>query len=106
MRAYSDFLTASDLRNAVPGGCTLELLTIDAPRVRRHGWDVKLRRPASARHENTGRYGAGAEGAASWDDYGVWMAALFALDPAFKIANYDGREDFEAQTDGAYQVTS
>lgn len=106
MRVYGDTLTASDLRAAVPDGCVLELVTIDAPRTRARGWNVKLRRPGSSRFTNSGRYGAGELGAASWDDYGVWIARLYAIDEGARIAHYDGRADFERQTDGAYLVKS
>lgn len=106
MKVYSDVLTGPDLLRAVPRGCQLELVTIRSPRVRARGWVVRLSRPSSRRHFNTGQYGAGDFGAASWDDHGVWMAALFAIDPSARLAHWDGVEAFTEGTHGAYQAVA
>lgn len=104
MKVYSDTLTKNDLLDALPRGVSLHVCDpIGAPRIRSRGWTVQLRCWGSNRHVNTGNYGAGEQGAASWDDHGRWMAALFARDPAARIADYDGAEDFDRSTDGAYR---
>jgi hypothetical protein len=72
------------------------------PRVRRHGWDLLLYRAGSRRHFNTGTYGAGDQGAASWDDYGWFIAVLFERDPGARIGHYTGRENFHAATRDKY----
>lgn len=103
MKVYSDTLTRSDLAAALSEGVSLdEVSEIRRPRVRSRGWNVRLRRWGSARHTNTGRYGAGEQGAASYDDHGYWMARLFKKDPHARISWWDGREQFEEGTKGRY----
>jgi len=36
--------------------------------------------------------------AATWTDFGIWMARLFKIDPRAKIAWYDGVDEFLAET--------
>ncbi len=103
MKVYSDSLTRIDLLDALPRGVTLDTCDpIERPRVRARGWNVQLRRWGSSRHVNTGMYGAGEQGAASYDDHGEWMAALFAKDREARIAYYDGLDDFERATNGKF----
>ncbi len=105
MKVYSDTLTRDDLVDALPRGVTLDSCEpISGARVRANGWTVALRCWGSSRHVNTGQYGAGEQGAASYEQHGVWMAALFAKDPAARIAYYDGRADFERATDGRFST--
>jgi hypothetical protein len=40
--------------------------------------------------------------AASWDDWGRFFAAVFAIDPSARCGPYNGREDFHTKTDGKY----
>jgi hypothetical protein len=103
MKVYSDTLTRDDMLDALPKGVSLdECEPIQNPRVRTHGWNVRLRRWGSSRHVNSGNYGAGEQGAASWDDHGWWMAELFERDPSARIANWDGRESFNVGTEYRY----
>lgn len=44
----------------------------------------------------------GAGFAASWADWGHFLAALFELDPSAKAGPYTGREDFHVQTRGEF----
>jgi hypothetical protein len=116
MKVYSDILTEQDLRVALaeavntctPGHCGFERLApLPRPRLRSRGWDVLLHR-AGGRPFNTGKRGSeysertGA-GAASWDDYGRWLAALYELDPAMRAGYYLSRENFHLSTDGKYR---
>ncbi len=103
MKVYSDTLTRSDLLDALPRGVVIEhLSTISRPRVRSYGWNVRLGRPSSRRHFNTGQWGAGDYGAASYDDHGAWMVRLFAIDPDARLAHWDGVDDFNTGTNGVY----
>jgi hypothetical protein len=102
MKVYSDTLTTSDLTAAAPTGTYVEAVALDRTRVRSRGWNVRLVFPASNRRRNTGVYGAGERGAATWDQHGEWMARLFRLDPRARIAYYDGVDDFHAMTKGVY----
>lgn len=104
MKIYSDTLNRNDLLNAVPRGCTLDLAPIAHARVRRYGWTARMLRPGGTRWTNTGQYGAGNERAASYDDHGVWMAALYALDPNARISWWKNADDFHAGTEGKYAM--
>lgn len=104
MKLYSDHLELDDLHACLPCGCELEALRIARPRVRTRGWTVRLTAVSGARWTNTGTHGAGYDKAATWDQYGEWMAGLFDIDPHARIAFYDGRADFHRQTRDQYVV--
>jgi hypothetical protein len=107
MKVYSDRDLELDILNAmrwpVYGSCSSLPGRL---RVRRYGWDVALHNATSKRHHNTGTHGAGDEGAATYDDYGRFIAALFAIDPNARIAYYDGADDFHVKTAGKYRQQS
>lgn len=42
--------------------------------------------------------------AATYDEWGLFLAELFSRDPGMKAGNYNGAQDFIAQTKGAYPV--
>lgn len=103
MKLYSDTITRADLYAALPPDVGAEVRTIRNPRKRANGYVVSLEGLGDrhTRRKNSGNYGATSSEearAATWDDHGVWMAALFAIDPAMIVAGYDGRDDFEQQT--------
>lgn len=120
MKVYSDTLTDADLdaattaassHNPAPSGDyqftgivgfeTCRKMT--RPQIRKRGWDVRLYRIGSTRHFNTGQWGAGDDGAASYDDYGWFIAELFARDPQARIAEYDGAANFHTVTNDAFK---
>lgn len=48
---------------------------------------------------NTGRYGAGGRvQAATWDQWGIYLAFLFAADPTIKTSHYKNATHFHAVT--------
>lgn len=103
MKIYSDTITrSSEMTSAlatVPGLHFARVTGISRPRVRKHGWDIQLGREGSRRQFNSGSHGASGEtGAASWDDYGNFLAALFELDPHIRAGYYDGRTNFHQRT--------
>ncbi len=105
MKVYSDILTRDDMLDALPYGVTLEECEkIQNPRVRSQGWNVQLRRWGSNRHTNSGHYGAGERGAATYDDHGVWIAELFDRDPSARISWWDGRDHFNQGTEHKYAL--
>lgn len=60
---------------------------------------VKRRRP------NSGQRGAGNDWAATYDEWGWFLAALFDADPTARCAGaYDGRADFHRKTNGKYRT--
>jgi hypothetical protein len=102
MKVYSDKLTLVDLRAALPMGVFIEdLEVISKPRTRndatgvryKQGWNIYLS-GSSVRMGQHDRYTP----AATWDEWGIWMAELYRLDPDVKIGWYKSHEDFISQT--------
>ena len=60
------------------------------------------------RRPNSGQYGYdGSEvWAATWDEWGWFLSALFELDPTAKTTYYADREAFDRRTSGAFVPTS
>jgi hypothetical protein len=99
MRIHSDTLTGPDVLNAmvflndaelIPHHVGFEVLTEHRSRKRARAFEVKLntyvKEPGDGRSwRNSGRYGAGAEYAATYDEWGYFLAALFRKDPALTI---------------------
>ncbi len=107
MRIYSDILdvrpdlnaaatAAGKLAGSHVGYARLDVMT--RPRIRSRGWNVLLYRDGSRMHFNTGSHGAGPEGAASFTDWGRFLAVLFERDPKMYAAYYDGRGQFHQVT--------
>lgn len=98
MRIHSDYLRASDARDAMAG------LPVYATRLQEHG---------SRSHDNAielilsgssnSRQNGGDDMAATWDEWGVVIARLFNLDAnavfgSVKHPNYANAEDFHRKT--------
>ncbi len=102
MKVYSDILTREDLFAALPSDVYADVRNINT-RKRARGWEVHLEGLGGrhTRRRNSGRYGATGQGgmAATWDDHGVWMAALYEIDPLAQIACYRDRDDFYESTE-------
>lgn len=63
---------------------------------------------ARRRRTNSGQWGAGYEWAATFDEWGWFLAALFDADPAARCGSttfpvYANREDFHDRTHGVYR---
>lgn len=111
MKIYSDTLTSADLDAATSAASTHSSTgsigferyrALRKPRIRTRGWDILLYRNGSRKHFNTGQHGAGDDGAASWDDYGWFLAELFERDPGLHAAYYRDREHFHQATRGQF----
>lgn len=108
MKIYSDTLTTDDLYRCLPNDVGMaDCRTIRSPRKRARGWEMHLE-GLGARHtrqRNSGSWGAQGDGsfAATWDDHGIWMAALYEIDPDAVIAWYTDRGDFYAKTEREMQ---
>lgn len=117
MKIYSDTLTADDIyaamwRARVTLDVPLYLHSIDElPRVRlrARGWQVKLANSASWRTFNPGNGNSRERerGAATYDQWGQFLAELFAADPharANGYSIYEGLDGFNAVTGNRYQA--
>ena len=108
MRIYSDKIDSpSILRRAlldVLPECpdvTMEIVSsTNKARVRRNRFDVYLAGTGTRHHRprNGGRYGSSQDYAATWMDWGWFIAVLFRYDPDAVIGQYKGRGDFLRQT--------
>lgn len=118
MKVWSKTLTPADLQEAARQvnhefpGCQVFLgegsndegpSLYEGPRTRRID-NVHLRSGTSRRYPNGGSYGAlhtyGM--AASWTEWGWFIARVFERDPHARCGDYHGRADFDKQTDGRF----
>jgi hypothetical protein len=61
--------------------------------------------PKNSRHfKNTGQEEASRIYAATYDEWGWFIAEIFNIDPAAKFGLYDGQINFEVQTNDAYII--
>lgn len=69
-------------------------LTLHGSRSRDHAFDVKLTGLSNRRcNGDTDEY------AATWDQWGVFLGALYQMDPDMKVPYYDSRDHFNYVTD-------
>jgi len=111
MRIFSDTITYQDLHSAMADAqveatsvCldTSQLVEKNGRRRAHAFYGVSLEGYGArhTRNRNSGRYGGTSHSgyAATWMDWGWFMAVLFRYDPAAVIGHYDGREGFLHQT--------
>ena len=108
VKVHTNTLLPADLINAAPDP-TVEVIVVAQQGSRSHAraYDVTLR-GVGARHSrrpNSGHQGAAPGKAATYDDWGWWLARLYDIDPSVKAGGYHGREDFHAQTEGKFRTT-
>jgi hypothetical protein len=103
MRLHSSVLAPSDIYRATTAagmtGVNVEL-TSHGSRSRAAAYNVHLT-GTSSRRPNSGKGGAGHpdDRAATWDEWGMFLAALFELDPDMIAGTaYASREHFRAVT--------
>lgn len=92
MRIHTNTLTSTDLYDAARIARADLELTTHGSRKRARAFNVTLR-GESRRRPNMGKYGAGDEYAATWDQWGVFLAELFDRDPSV-FTPYDKDADF------------
>jgi hypothetical protein len=113
-------LSASEVRDALGTAQLAHHVTWDIEFVqfapersqsRAHGYKVQLGTydqtsgPTNSRHyKNSGTSGAGNVWAATYDEWGYFIAEVFKRDPAAKFGQYDGADDFNAKTHGQFEL--
>ena len=101
MRLHTDNLTYRDLIEALPSGVHAHIIA-KGSRKRDHAFEVTLyvldKDALHRRFGNSGGYGASDEVAATWDEWGVWMAALYELDPNAIVGWYESYGHFLSVT--------
>lgn len=109
MRIHTDTLTSADVYNAcdaatrsVSGTKTVRptRLELHGSRKRARAFDVILT------GSNSRRQNGGQDYAATYDEWGYFLAHLFARDPQMTCDYYDDAADFQTKTDRRYVFTS
>jgi len=101
MRIHADILTTLDVFKAADlAGATIERFDDHGSRKRHHAFEVTLS-GASSRNANGGRNDFKA---ATWDQWGVFLAHLFDIDPKTLTRDYSGRTHFHWATTGRYHL--
>lgn len=96
MRIHANTLTDADVYAAARlARVELATFTRHGSRSRDHAYEIKLT-GESRRRPNGGSYDN--EYAATWDQWGVFLAALFNADASIKCWAYDGAFDFHQRT--------
>ena len=105
---------AQALRESVgPDGVYFDHFTLHSSRTHPQAYELRLtadpgrdRNGKARRNVNTGQYGMGAYKAATYDEWGYFMAAVYARDSFAKFGTaYNGAEDFMRKTRHAYPIT-
>jgi hypothetical protein len=108
MKIHSDIITFSDIFDAVPDGCYLAnfmhqgrevFIGREGSRSREAGYVVRL----SGSSKFNMHYLL--DKAATYDEWGFFLAALYAKDENAICGNYKNGADFDLQTQHAFPIT-
>lgn len=107
MRIHGDNITGGTLGRAAPVNVTVRFEP-HGSRIRARAYEVQLR-GTSPRRPNGGGYGpldtASGEHAATWDEWGMFLAAVFAADPTATVPRvYDSAEHFHWATGARFRT--
>lgn len=109
MKIHTDILTHADIAEATRAGgmrgVYTESETKRGSRSRHHSFDVALRGTSTRRPNwGTGDRDTDDGNAASWDEWGMFIQALFVKDPGAIIGMYDSPAAFYAYTGGRFEA--
>jgi len=103
MRIHSDTLTNRDLIDAANiARVEFDRWQDKGSRQRDHAFDVTLFGESRRRPNSRGNHGGNF--AATWDQWGVFLAVLFDRDPDMVTPYYDGPSDFHYKTDHRFDT--
>lgn len=95
MRIHSDIITRDQIIAAVPSTAYIGKLTEHRSQSRDHSFEVNL----GGSGKTGGQWGQLDGKAATWDEWGIFLSALYAIDPdMFTPAYPNGRSEFEWTT--------
>lgn len=106
MRIHTNTLAESDLytimdaaRDKAPEVYVM-IDSVHGSRTHARAYEVKLRGCGARhrRHSNSGTYGASADMAATWADWGWFLGEAFKRDGTIKAGPYSGWRDFHVRT--------
>jgi hypothetical protein len=106
MKIHSDTLRITDIQTCVPNGCYLAVFDhksfgrtscgYEGSRSREHGYVVRLSGSGKYTMRNI------PDKAATWDEWGNFIAAVFERDPEAIVGWYKSREKFIEVTTNEY----
>ena len=110
MKIHTNVLTARTIFASVPEGCYLAYFTtldgretnLDQVGSRSHDRAYVVRLSGTSKNAMRGL----PDHAATWDEWGIFIAELFKLDPDAKIGQYKTHDDFLAYTADMYNRAS
>jgi len=108
VKIHSDVLEMTDLWNAAraagPRGAVLVEATRRGSRQRTHGFDVSLTGTSTRRPNNRGAWKEMDDYAATWDEWGMFLAYLFDKDPNATVPGvYEDAEHFHWCTNWRFE---
>jgi hypothetical protein len=100
MKIHTDRITREDMYRVLPNGVSFYRLNDCGSRSRDHAFDFILE-GTSGRMMNFGNNGQ----AATWDEWGIFLARLFAIDPNAHTGKHGYKDyaDFHWQTGHRYR---
>lgn len=104
MRIHTNIIDPADMYRAAEDagdGVTVEFME-HGSRSRLRAFEFSLS-GTSNRRRNSGNRGAGDEYAATWDEWGMFLAHLFALDPEARSGWYESADYFHWVTGGRFR---
>lgn len=105
MKLHTDTLRYADLLEAASNagsGVNVDG-TLKGSRSKDHAYDVSLT-GTSTRRPNSGRSGASDDYAATWDEWGMFFAHLYSVDPGMTCWAYDSEDDFHFKTGARFHA--
>ena len=118
MKLHTDTLTTSTIFHALAdakakGNVARDVFLVvfhpGGSRSRQRGFEIQLGAsnktsgPTRTRHyKNSGQYGADSTWAASYDEWGWFIAELYLIDPNAIFGPYRGERHFHGMTEGRY----
>jgi hypothetical protein len=110
MRIHTDHLNRSNIHSATSGVDSVQAFIVSTHKSRTHmvGFEVALRGYGEHHHRRPqGRVTSdpSSEYAATYNDWGHFLASLYLLDPDMKAGPYKNADDFHAQTKFAFAQT-
>lgn len=106
MKVHSDILSPIQIHQATIAagmrGVDAEV-TVHGSRSRAQSFNVSLT-GNSTRWTNSGQSGSGHEHAATWDEWGMFIQALYEIDPKALIGQYGTYETFAKCTFGRFEA--
>lgn len=105
MKIHTDTLTTDHLRAAAKTARVEMEYTTHGSRSRARAFNISLT-GESRRRPQGGDTGAGTGYAATWDQWGVFLAALFAVDDNMTCWAYDNAENFADKTGDRFAQSS